>query len=476
MQTGIRFRCYPPQPLAHSLHQWIGCQRHIFNAKVGEDRYFRAFARKSLSHTGQFAPIDQQYAHFKTELTPWLKEVPSVVLRNGAVKWKQAYSRFFQKLSGRPVIQKKHGKQSVWLTSELFEFKEAVDPKTGIATHQLHLGTKKHCLGNLPFKAHRAFKLPASIHISVHAGKWLLSFSYDDGIAQPSEAEVKAWLMQHSEAELMGMTVGIDRGIAIPFACSSGQDLDFSGIQKHRIAKQERYKKRWQKIQARRKDGSNRKRKAKARVAAYSRYAADVRRDFAHKASCTIASNPQHRLFAIEDLKVKNMTASAKGAVEAPGKNVRQKAGLNRSILASAWGQTKTYLQYKARKRGKLCIAVPPHYSSQECAQCGHTHQDNRTSQSVFVCQRCDHTDNADRNAARVIAKRGVRLLLSGKSVRKEKKRCAITRTKVGAECSEPAGAIPPTLVEIKVSRSSSNAAPLWSLIRETPATRPQGL
>lgn len=122
MQIGSRFRCYPTRVQAKTLWQWIGCQRFIFNAKVGEDRYFRTFARKSLSLAGQFAPIDQQYSHFKTELTPWLSEVPSQVLRNGAVKWMQAYSRYFQKLGGRPAIQSKHGKQSVWLTSELFEF------------------------------------------------------------------------------------------------------------------------------------------------------------------------------------------------------------------------------------------------------------------------------------------------------------------------------------------------------------------
>ena len=76
MQIGNRFRCYPTLAQAQTLLQWIGCQRYVYNAKVGEDQYFRRFARKSLAHTGQFAPIDQQYSHFKTDLTPWLSEVP----------------------------------------------------------------------------------------------------------------------------------------------------------------------------------------------------------------------------------------------------------------------------------------------------------------------------------------------------------------------------------------------------------------
>ena len=72
MQIGNRFRCYPTPSQAQTLLAWIGCQRFIYNAKVGEDRYFRRFARKSLGHTGVRTPIDQQYSHFKTEQTPWL--------------------------------------------------------------------------------------------------------------------------------------------------------------------------------------------------------------------------------------------------------------------------------------------------------------------------------------------------------------------------------------------------------------------
>jgi len=471
MQTGNRFRCYPTQAQAHSLLQWIGCQRFIYNGKVREDRYFRAFARKSLQHAGHYAPIDQQYSHFKTELTPFLGDVPSVVLRNGSVKWKQAYSRFFSKLGGRPVIQRNHGKQSVWLTKELFEFQQITLADTGEVRWHLHIGTKKHPIGFVAFKSHRAFEPPASMHISVHAGKWFLSFCYDDGVSEPDEKDTIAWLRQFDEAELLAMTVGLDRGVTIPFAASNGNDFDFTDVLKYRLAKQDQHKKRWQRKQARRQLGSNRWKRAKQRVATHSRYAADVRTDFAHQTSHRLVADSGAKLFVVEDLKVKKMTASAKGTIDAPGKKVAQKAGLNRSILASAWGQTKTYLQYKAKRNGKLCIAVSPQYSSQECAACGDIHKDNRISQSDFVCQCCGHKDHADRNASKVIAKRGVKLLLSGAWKKKASKTCAITRTKVGVECPEPVEIILPTLVETEVSRSGGNTHALWSLNRETPET-----
>jgi putative transposase len=478
MQVGNRFRCYPTPAQAQTLLGWIGCQRFIYNAKVGEDRYFRRFARQSLAHAGQFAPIDQQYSHFKTDLTPWLSEVPSQILRNGAVLWKQAYGRYFQKLGGRPAIHRKTGEQSVWLTSELFEFKPVVDKATGeIISHTLHAGTQKFPLGQIKFTAHKAFKPAASIHISINAGRWHISFNYDDGQIEPTAQETTDYLMQFNERDLAAVTVGLDRGVNLPLAGSDGQRFGFTAIQDKRLLAQERHKKRWQRRQARRTKGSKNWVKAKHKVARYQRYGADVRRDVAHKTSHVLATDDRYKLYVLEALKIQNMTRRAKPKKDEQGRWLRNgaaaKSGLNKAILASTWGKTKEFLSYKARRAGKLCIEVPAFYSSQECAGCGHTHPDNRISQSEFVCQSCHHTDHADHNAARVIAQRGVRLLLSGGCVQKKSKRSGILKSKVGAESSEPPVPVPATLGESEVSRGRSNASALWSLTQETPATAP---
>ena len=191
----------------------------------------------------------------------------------------------------------------------------------------------------------------------------------------PSRTEQEAidYLMQFNEAELLKMTNGLDRGVALPLATSEGKQFGFSEVQQKRLAEQERHKKKWQRRMARRAKGSGGYRKAKRRVARYSRYAADVRRDVAHKTSHTLASDPQYKLYVFEALKVKNMTAKARPKQDEQGRWIKNgasaKSGLNKSILASTWGQTKTYLQYKARRQGKLVIEVPPFYSSQECAR-----------------------------------------------------------------------------------------------------------
>jgi putative transposase len=238
MKIGNKFRCYPTAAQEQTLLQWIGCQRNIYNSKVREDQYFRRFAQKSLQHAGQHAPIDQQYSQFKTDLTPYLSEVPSVLLRNGAVLWKQAYGRYFSKLGGRPTIHKKHGKQAVWLTSELFKFVPVADTGTGeITGYQLHVGIKKFPVGVLEFKAHREYKLPASLHISIHAGRWHVSFNYDDGIPEPTDKDTTDWLMQFDEAELRKMTAGLDRGVTLPLAGSDYQQFGFSEVRQNRLAK-----------------------------------------------------------------------------------------------------------------------------------------------------------------------------------------------------------------------------------------------
>ena len=91
---------------------WIGSQRFIYNAKVEEDRYYRGYARKFASSV--HAPLDQEYSRFIGADTAWLKEVPSQILRNGAVKWRQSYARFFKGLadgrrSGRSTASSRSG-------------------------------------------------------------------------------------------------------------------------------------------------------------------------------------------------------------------------------------------------------------------------------------------------------------------------------------------------------------------------------
>ncbi len=137
--------------------------------------------------------------------------------------------------------------------------------------------------------------------------------------------------------------VGIDRGIANTLMLSTGEAFQMPAS----LEAIERRKRRLQRAAARKKRDSTRRAKALRRIARLSARSARVRRDFQHKAALSVAS--RFGAVVLEDLKVRNMTASAKGTIAQPGRRVRQKAGLNRAILAQGWGGFETVLAYKLR-------------------------------------------------------------------------------------------------------------------------------
>ena len=102
----------------------------------------------------------------------------------------------------------------------------------------------------------------------------------------------------------------------------------------------------------------------------------------------------------VEDLQVSNMSRSARGDAEHPGKHVKAKSGLNKAILDQGWSEFRRQLEYKQAWRGGMVIAVPPHYTSQQCPQCRYTTRDNRRGQAVFKCVACGYAKNADVVAA----------------------------------------------------------------------------
>ena len=136
-----------------------------------------------------------------------------------------------------------------------------------------------------------------------------------------------------------------------------------------------------------------------------------LRRDFRHRITTEIiklAKAQGKDLIAVEDLQIFNMTGTARGTSTNPGRNVRAKSGLNRSILQQGWGEILTMLAYKARKAGIRFISVWPARSSRTCSNCGTIDPKSRRTQNHFACTACGHEENADVNASRVIAQRGL--------------------------------------------------------------------
>ena len=227
-----------------------------------------------------------------------------------------------------------------------------------------------------------------NVTVSRRVEHWYVTFQTEIDIEAP---------LHPSEA-----AVGIDMGVVCFATLSDGQltqPLDSFRKYEERLAKEQRQLSIKVKF-------SNNWIKQKRVVNQIHQKIAHCRHDFLHKHSTTISKN--HAIIVVEDLQVSNMTRSAKGTVEAPGKNVAQKSGLNKAILDQGWGMFHTFLEYKQVWRGGEVIAVAPPYTSQKGAECGHVSPENRPSQAVFSCVACGHTDHADVNAARNILAAGL--------------------------------------------------------------------
>jgi putative transposase len=192
-----------------------------------------------------------------------------------------------------------------------------------------------------------------------------------------------------------GQTVGIDRGVMVSAALSTGELLHCPAL----TGREQRRLRRLQRMLARAQRGSNRRGRVKYAIARLRARETDRRKDWAEKVSTDIAR--RFDLIRVEDLKIGNMTRSARGTRDTPGRNVRQKAGLNRGILGSGWGRLVRRLAEKAPGRVEK---VKPHFTSQRCSACGQVDRDSRESQAVFRCTACGFAGHADVNAAINIA------------------------------------------------------------------------
>ena len=233
-------------------------------------------------------------------------------------------------------------------------------------------------------------------------GKWKVIVQYE--IDPPQKTENGRFLGldrnngQHSTSEVASEDVTFtEEGVEVVMEniLTNRYEYLHNKNKKHpNQAKDEKCLKRLQRIGAgRRRDTSDSISRIRRRI-----------KDQNHKLSCWIADLVE--TVYIEDMEGKNMTASTRGTIENPGKNVKRKAGLNAAILLMAWYQLFRMLDYKRN----TVIALHTHHPSQMCSRCAHVDKANRLSQAVFRCVKCNHPDHADVNAAMNILLQGLEL------------------------------------------------------------------
>ncbi len=212
--------------------------------------------------------------------------------------------------------------------------------------------------------------------VSQYCGRWFVSIQTEREVEQPVPQATTA--------------VGIDLGV-VRFATLSDGTVyaPLNSFRRHEEALRKA-----QQALARKTKFSNNWKKAKAKVLRIHARIANARRDYLHKTTTTISQN--HAMVCIEDLRVRNMSKSAAGTAEAPGRNVRAKSGLNKSILDQGWFEFRRQLDYKLAWRGGHLITVPPQNTSRTCPCCGHVSAENRQTQARFACVECGFEEHAD--------------------------------------------------------------------------------
>jgi putative transposase len=364
-----RFRLLPTPAQQVVLVEHCRHARFVWNLAVEQQQFWRP-GRRAPGYNEQSAQLTEARAEYD-----WLAAGSQTVQQQALRDFAQAMLNFFAATHRRPSFRKVG-------VHEGFR-------QVGVRPHHIEKVNRRYGRVWVPKVGWIRFRWTRSVPAGVksyritrdRAGRWHIAFAHiPDPIAGPAD----------------GSVVGVDRGVAVSAALSTGELLHVPSLTPGEQARLGRL----QRSLARAQRGSNRRQRTKLAIAKLRAREADRRRDWVEKTTTDLAR--RFDIIRVEDLDVGAMTRSARGTPKHPGIRVAQKRGLNRAIRHQAWGGLAARLDHKAAGRLER---VPAAYTSQRCCACGHIAPENRKSQAVFACVACNAgTPNADVNAARNIA------------------------------------------------------------------------
>jgi putative transposase len=366
VRKGFKYRLKPDAATKQKFVQHAGACRFVWNKllAINDARYISYTPRLGFADGCKLLTLWKQSDEYG-----FLADVHSQVLQQCLKDLERAYTNLFAGRADPPSYRKK-------FRSDSFRFPQGFKVKGN------HVYLPK--VGWVPFWLSRDLEgTVKNVTVSRRGEHWYVSFQVEIEMPDPLHPSESA--------------IGIDMGIATFAAFSNGHRIEpLNSFRKWeaKLAKEQRQLALKVKF-------SHNWIKQKRKVNRIHQRIANLRHDFLHQHSTEISQN--HAVIVVEDLQVSNMSRSAKGTIDEPGRNVAAKSGLNKAILDQGWGMFRTMLEYKQLWRGGMVLAVPPPYTSQTCAECRHVSPENRVVQHEFSCVACGHTDDADVNAARVI-------------------------------------------------------------------------
>ncbi len=377
----FKFKLNPTPAQSKKLAQFAGCRRFVFNKALELQMERREKGEKHLGYTELCKKVT---GWRNSDESPFLGNAPAQTLQQAVKDLERAFLNFFAGRARFPRF-KKRGNRDAFRYPQPNQFK--LDEKN----NRIFLPK----LGWIRYRNSRVVSgSPKQVTVSKAADGWYVSIQTEQEL-NPQQAVIDS-------------AVGIDLGITAFATLSDGTTYSAPNAfrkSEKKLAKAQRKLSRKQKFSAH-------WRKQVRNVQKIHKIISDSRRDFLHKVSTIICKN--HAMVVIEDLNVKSMSASASGTVENPGKHVKAKSGLNKSILDQGWGAFRRFLEYKLAWSGGTLIAVPAKHTSTSCSACGFSCPENRKSQAAFACLNCDHRQNADLNAAHNILAAGRAVIACG--------------------------------------------------------------
>jgi len=368
-----RYRLLPTDAQEGMLRDYCAHARFVWNLAVEQHQYWRPGRKKAPGYLEQCRQLTAARAEH-----PWLAAGSQTVQQQALRDFAQAMAAFFDKTN--PASKPSWRKAG---RNEGFRIVGRRGGQWDVRRLSRRVGeVRVPKVGWVRFRWSRAVPPGVkSYRVTMdRAGRWHVAFA---AVPEPIPAPGN------------GKVVGVDRGVVIAAALSTGELLRMPSLTDRERKRLLRMKRKL----ARARRGSNRRTRVRLGIARLKARESDRRKDWVEKTSTDLAR--RFDFIRVENLKIQNMTRSARGTLKAPGRRVRQKAGLNRAILASGWGLLVRRLETKATSRVEK---VNPAFSSQRCSACGHVDAKSRESQARFVCTACRFACNADVNAARNIA------------------------------------------------------------------------
>ncbi|AOY81607.1 RNA-guided endonuclease TnpB family protein [Moorena producens JHB] len=372
----VKVRIYPTKEQVQILAQHFGCARWWWNYALNQCIETYKETGKGLKQSALNSMLPKLKKEKETE---WLKECYSQVLQSVSLNLSRAYQNFFVRVSvgyaeGRakyPRFKSYHHRQSIQYPQNVKQ-----------------VGNSLKFPGKLGF-------VKAVIHRPLEGEIKTVTVSKD-----PSGKYYASILVEYESTEVKvskeGNVIGIDLGIKDFAITYDGEKTSKFGNPKH-LAKYEKKLAKKQRIAARKKKGSNGRKKARKIVAKVYERIGNVRQDYLHKLSRKIVD--QNQVVVVENLNVKGMVRNHK---------------LAKAISDLGWGTFVNFLSYKCEKEGKILVEINRWFpSSKTCSNCHYRIKELPLDVRSWTCPNCGTHHDRDGNAAKNIRAEGIRMLSS---------------------------------------------------------------